>query len=400
MFEQVADRAELTFVEYASTPGPGATPRLYEPYGRLTTWEEHRSARSLLRAVQPDLIAMLAIGGRNQIALRCQAKRQGVRTIHLEHGYRLPLATQRALREEQQTSGNGAPRWTKSTLATHRFFAGSLPWLPPAEAARLVRYALPSIGGASFEALGTVAELRRPDRYVSFAPECFAFHRELDLVPSGLAEETLFVGVPQFDCFRSDRGGAEPDSGTVVVIDHQLHNTGLLGWNPEFHREWIEGIHAAVVATGRRLVVKIHPGDRTSRWAEYADGSVEIVPSIEQLEQRARSARIVLGIMSTLQLPLAGLDHTTMITVEIHPRPREVLSSRLVGAGVAHPVASFDELRTALDDASALHERQLSAKPAFVEQFLHRLDGRAEERLTEALLAEARTGAATGVNAR
>ena len=396
MFEGTAERAELTFVEYASTPG--ATPELYAPYGRLTTWEEHRSARALLREVDPDLLVMLAVGVRNQLALRLEAKRRGVRTIHLEHGYRLPIAARRSLMVDRKKATAGSPRKPRFSMATHRFFAGSLLTLPPGEAARLARYALPSVGGASLETLGAVAELRRPDRYVSFAPECFAFHRELDLVPPQLAEQTLFVGVPQFDCFRADRGGAEPDSGAVVLVDHQLHNTGFLGWDSEFHRRWAAGIHATVTATGRRLVVKAHPGDRSSPWGEYTDGSVEVVPSIERLEERARSARVVLGIMSTLQLPLTGLDRTTAITVEVHPQPGEVLSSRIVEAGVAHPVASFEELRTALEDASGLRERQLPHKPAFVEQFLHRLDGRAGERLTEALLAEA--GAAAPVSAR
>jgi hypothetical protein len=77
-----------------------------------------------------------------------------------------------------------------------------------------------------------------------------------------------------------------------------------------------------------------------------------------------------------------------------------VLSSRLVEAGVAHPVTSFEELRAALDDVPGLHRRQLPHKPAFVEQFLHRLDGRAGERLTEALLSEAGTGATAAVGAR
>lgn len=398
MFGQLAERAELTFLEYASTPG--ITPQLYAPYGRLTTWEEHRSARSLLRTIEPDLVAMLAIGSRNQLALRREAKRRGVRTIHLEHGYRLPLATQLSLRADRRkmTNGGVVPRRTKLSPATHRFFAASIPQLPPREAARLAWYALPSIGGASLEMLGAVAELRQPDRYVSFAPECFAFHRELDRVPSQLAERTLYVGVPQFDCFRADREG-EPESDHAVLVDHQLHNTGFLGWDPQFHRKWVEGIHAAVVAKGRRLVVKIHPGDRSSPWAEYTDGSVEIVPSIELLEQRARSAGVVLGIMSTLQLPLAGLDHTTMITVEIHPQPGEVFSSRLVEAGVAHPVASFDQLRAALDEVPDLHARQLPSKPAFVEQFLHRLDGGAGERLTEAVLEEAAATTPMGAQA-
>lgn len=397
MFERLAEHAELTFVEYAGTPG--ATPQLYAPYGSLTTWEEHRSARALLRAVEPDLLAMLAIGSRNQLALRCEARRRGLRTVHVEHGYRLPRQVQLALSLGRSTPANGAgTRVTGSTPATHRFFAASLPRLPLADAAHLARYALPSVGGASHEAQAAVVDLRRPDRYVSFSPECFAFHRDFDRVPPELAERTVFTGVPQFDCFRSDRA-AEPDSGDVVLVDHQLHNSGILGWDERFHREWAESIRAAVRAAGRRLVVKSHPGDRTSPWAAYDDGSVEIVPSIELLERRARAARVTLGIMSTLQLPPAGLDWMTSIAVEVHPRQGVAMSSRMTEAGVAQPVFSFAELGTALADVPALHERQRPAKPAFVERFLHRLDGGAGERLTEALLAEAASGARAGAGA-
>lgn len=393
MFRGVAERAELTFVEYESNPG--VTPELYEPYGRLATWEQHSSARALLREAEPDLLVMLAIGVRNQLALRREAARRGVRTIHLEHGYRLPLATQRLLSADRDRvpHAGGATGGRRSSLATQRFLAASLLRLPPREAARIARFALASAGGASLKTLSAAADLRRPDRYVSFSPECFAFHRELDLVPPELADRTRFVGVPQFDCFRSGQGGGGADAESVVLVDHQLHNTGFMGWNPEHHRRWVEGIHAAVTARGRRIVVKTHPGERRSPWAEHTDGSVEIVPSVELLAERARSAQVALGIMSTLQLPLAGLDHTATITVEIHPRPNQVLSSRLVEAGVAHPVASFEELGAALDRAPRIHREQRAAKPAFVERFLHRLDGRSGERLTEALLAEAGVGA-------
>jgi hypothetical protein len=235
-----------------------------------------------------------------------------------------------------------------------------------------------------------IADLRRADRYISFAPECFEFHRELDRVPPQLAERTAYVGVPQFDCFRAGTGNAEPDLGTVVLVDHQLHNAGILGWDKQFHRDWAAQLRAAVVATGRRLVVKAHPGDSDSPWTAYSDGSVEVVPTIELLEQRARSARVALGVMSTLQLPLAALDHMAMVTVEVHPQPGEILSRQLVEAGVAHPASSFGALRAAIEDAGALRERQRPSKPAFIERFLHRLDGHAGERLAEAVLAEAR----------
>jgi hypothetical protein len=398
MFEQLAERAELTFVEYAGTPG--AEPERYAPYGRLTTWEEHRSATALLRDVEPDLLAMMAIGSRNQLALRSAARRGGLRTVHVEHGYRLPRRIQLALSLGRTTPANGAgTRATGSTLATHRFFAASLPRLPLADAAQLARYALPSVGGASHEAQGAIADLRRPDRYVSFSPECFAFHRDFDRVPPQLAERTVFTGVPQFDCFRADRE-AEPDSGDVVLVDHQLHNSGILGWDEGFRREWAESVHAAVRAAGRRLVVKAHPGDRTSVWSRYDDGSVETVAGIEPLERRARSARVTLGIMSTLQLPLAGLGWMASIAIEVHPQQGTTMSSPMAEAGVVQPVHSFAELEAALAEVPALRERQRPSKPAFVERFLHRLDGRAGERLTEALLAEAEIGATAGVGAR
>jgi hypothetical protein len=392
MFEGLAGKAELTFVEYESTPG--LTAELYAPYGELTTWGRHTSARALLRATRPDLVAMLAIGVRNQLALRCEARRQGVRTIHLEHGYRLPLATQRLIRGDRRRLPQGSltPRLTRSSLPDQRFFAGSLLRLPPRQAARLARYALPSIGGASIDTHEALADLRRPDRYVSFSPECFAFHRDLDRIPPELEASAVYVGVPQFDCFRSGGDRVEADSGTVVLVDHQLHNTGFLDWDAEHHRRWVAGIHAAVTSRGMRLAVKAHPGERSSPWTAYEDGSVELVPTIEELERRARSARVVLGVMSTLQLPLAGLDQTAMITVEVHPRPGHVLSSQPVEAGVAHPVSSYEELAEALDEVDALHRDQRPHKPAFVERFLHRLDGRARERVTEAVLREADAG--------
>jgi hypothetical protein len=387
MFGRLRERAELSFLEFTSTPG--LTPALYEPYGQLATWEEHHSARSLLRSLQPDLLVMLGIGARNQLALRCEARRRSVRVVHLEHGYRLPVTMRRSLNETRRGTEGDARERPRSTLATHRFFAATLATLPPRQAARLLRYALPSVGGASVETMAGIADLRRADRYVSFAPECFEFHRELDRIPPDLAERAVYVGVPQFDCFRAGADTVEADSGTVVLVDHQLHNAGILGWDRPFHRRWAAGIHEAVVASGRRLVVKAHPGDTASPWSGYTDGSVEIVPSIELLERRARSSRLALGVMSTLQLPLAGLDHMAMVTVEIHPQPGEVLSARLVEAGVTQPVASFEALAAALDDTAALHERQLPHKAAFVEHFLHRLDGGASERLAEAVLAEA-----------
>src|SRR5690349_11963290 len=91
MFKHLVARgADLTFVEYERNWGHGLDPSVYHTYGTLTTWEEHSSASALLTSTNPDLIAMIAISSRNQLALRATASRRGIEVIHVEHGYRLP----------------------------------------------------------------------------------------------------------------------------------------------------------------------------------------------------------------------------------------------------------------------------------------------------------------------
>ena len=74
------------------------------------------------------------------------------------------------------------------------------------------------------------------------------------------------------------------------------------------------------------------------------------------------------------------------LALEIHPCPGPALSGRIIEAGIAEAVSSFDDLDTALRRVARLREQQAASKPAFVERFLYRLDGKARERLAAALL--------------
>jgi hypothetical protein len=94
----------------------------------------------------------------------------------------------------------------------------------------------------------------------------------------------------------------------------------------------------------------------------------------------------VLGVASTLQMPLASLDHVAHVTLEIHPRPEHLLSQRFIDAGVAEPITFFEELPEAIARVDDIHARQRPHKPAFVRQFLHKLDGGAGDRMERALL--------------
>ena len=378
MFRGLVGRADMTFVEYERNWGEGLDESIYRPYGVLTTWEEHRSARALLDWCRPDRLAMLAIGSRNQLALRIEAARRRIEVVHVEHGYRLPAGVR-----EDPGLGMSTRSGPPSALRTNRFFAGSA--IGAAGMSTLEAGARATFGRAA-TAHPRLAGYRRPDRYVSFASECFEYHRVVDRVPPQLAKRTTYVGVPQFDCFVARDVQPPTDERLAVMADHQLHNAGIRGWSTGFRREWARRLEAVLGEASWHLVVKRHPGDQESVWEQADPSVVTEVDSIEQLASWARTAALVLGTGSTLQLPLIGSPQTAAVALEVHPLPGPALSGRVVEAQVAEPVASFEGLRLMLGRTADLHHQQAAHKPGFIERFLYRLDGKARDRLAVALL--------------
>jgi hypothetical protein len=379
MFKGV--RARMTFLEYEDNWGVPLEPATYERYGEVTTWEQHRSADALLERLRPDRLAMISVGSREQVALRAAAGEHGLEVVHVEHGYRLPLQTRMspaldATRNEYRSPG----------LRRHVFFLGSLARRRWRHRNALVRYAYGTVRDHSHRLLVSSADLRRADRYVSYSPECFEFHRKADRVPLPVADRTIYTGVPQFDCFHDEPAGVDP--AAVLLVDHQLHNSGLLGWDAAFRHTWAERLFEVVCRQGKRtLYVKEHPGDRSRAWDTYEGRGVVRLRSVGELADRSRSTPVALGIMSTLQMPVIAQRHTAMVSLEIHPRKGPALSQRFVDAGVCEPVSSFAELSAALGRCDELHTRQVASKKSFTTQFLHRLDGRATQRLGDALVA-------------
>jgi hypothetical protein len=138
--------------------------------------------------------------------------------------------------------------------------------------------------------------------------------------------------------------------------------------------------------------VKQHPGDTSDSWRPHLKpGTIELIDT-DALREHAPSTRIVLANTSSLQIPFAGLPHTVMIALEIHPEPGDLLAEPFVRAGIARPVVSFDELERALREPHALELEQAPHKRRFVEQFLGVFDGRAGARLHEILASDGTPG--------
>jgi hypothetical protein len=207
----------------------------------------------------------------------------------------------------------------------------------------------------------------------------------VDCVPDKIADAVIFTGVPQFDDFRPVDGAAQANE--VLLIDHQFHQQGLFGWNETFRRDWTRRVADAVFRAGfERLHVKVHPGDRSDGWrSQIGDHRIRIVDRPE-LVSLSRTVPVVLGTFSTMQMPFAALPNVALLSLEIHPESGWFPSRRFVEAGVAEPVRSYSELSDCLRQTSELQARQRPAKAAFLKRFLGYLDGRAGQRMTQALV--------------
>jgi hypothetical protein len=380
MFGRTVGRAEMVFVEYEYNEGTRVDPHRYAPYGEVTTWEKLASANRLLSKTRPTRVVLFYNTALNQVMLRQAALERGVEVVHLEHGIRLPAPAR--LPATAQVDRSRSSDWR-----TRMFFVRSLPRRRPRAQRRLVEYAAAiTRHGAQTDLLQRFAPLRRADRYISFSEEAFAFHAEVDRVSlgDGIVELT---GAPQFDDFRAV-SAPEMDPTRVILIDHQLHNAGWCGWTPAHRAPWAEGISRAVQLAGLKLSVKTHPGDRSGVWDELASlGQVTLIDRSE-LSRLANRVRFVLGTFSTLQSPLAAMPSVAHITLEMHPDPRWFPSQRLVAAGVAEPVDSFEGLIAALGCYEAILSAQRPHKADFLRRFLYQLDGQAGERVAAALTSD------------
>jgi len=384
MFDGLGGAAQLHFVEYAAEWGEGMSTELYAGYGALRTWEASGSANRLLDDVSPDLVAFVSCTSYNQVALRCAARARGLRCVHLEHGLRRPPSSPIPLGAAAPTA-RGGPRL--SSWRTHAFFARSV--VQDRHAARpLLAYAADiALRGSSDATLRRHADLRRLDHYISFSAECFDYHRHVDRL-AGVEPGVTFVGVPQFDVYAAE-GGRQVDENAAILVDHQLANEGVLGWNLEFRERWAADLSSTLADAGITLYVKEHPGDRTRTWRRLGASNVRVVEESE-LPELARDARTVLGLASTLQMPLAALAHVAHIALELHPMPGGAAAQAFVAAGVAEPVRSFAELAAALERRREVAATQRRSKAAFERRFLFALDGQSGERFRAALLSQAR----------
>jgi hypothetical protein len=390
-FKRLQGRARLAFVDYRFNYGVELHPEHYRPYGQVVCWDEFRDAEALLNQIAPRRVAFFFYSSLTQIALKLVAQRRGIPTYHLEHGFRLRFDEYVNFEESRPAPSRWrallrrSPRELSCSWKEHAFFWRSIPWIEPVKRRQLMTYAAGLYrGNRSPRLRRNFAEVRRVDEYVAYAPEDFLQRWQEDLLNVDNFQGVHFIGAPQFD-HLCGLPADSVDPRNVILVDHMFHNAGIFGWTLDFRRAWTARIADIVRRLGLRLLIKLHPGDGSRAWDPYlSPGSIEVIDH-DGLCRALPRTRLVLAGVSSMQLPLAAMGHTVLITLDIHPEAHQKPSAVFEQAGVGCAVTTFDELEAALRDAERLDAEQAPHKQRFREQFLGPMDGRAGDRLREIL---------------
>jgi hypothetical protein len=299
-------------------------------------------AAAVLDATRPKAILTYAEAGNWGRALALEARRRGIRSAGLQHGfiYRHWLNYLHEPDEMQPSSRNpkevGFPR-PDVTLLDDKLAAGHL-----MQAGHFPEKTVVVTGSAKLDALVQAAR--------QFGPERLASIRE--------------------------RVGAKPAQYVVVVASKFTQIQGALG----------PLVRAIETMPDVQLTIKCHPAETPEPYRRVANGitNVTVIPSSEDLAALLAVARLVVSVNSTVAIDAMVLGVPSLILELPNNLSPFVEAGVMVGADDVQDITPT--MRCLLYDES-LRVRLAKKVQAFLDSYAITSDGRAAHRSADAIMA-------------
>jgi hypothetical protein len=363
----------------------------YLEYGKAIYWSDYKSAQELLKAISPHKVVFLYLDTYHAVVLNITCKAAGIFTYHLEHGMRADyaIAYDDAISPKLFTKPSGKISNLSKLLyrlgdlvKAKLFLKNSIRQFSGEDAAFAEEYVKVRGKYSYLKTFELLPSLKRiANCYISFSPKVYQVHQVHDHLSA--TQKVHFIGVPYFDALATAK--YTTPQRAILFIDQPLAEKGLLQWTPEYKCTFVAEFASITSCCNYKLYVKLHPAQNIGLWKQAPN--VEFIDDNQLLEIYG-SIPLVIGFYSTYLMPLATLEHTTLITLENHPAGKLDVSKPFIDAGVAHPIYNLKELSGALENVDQLHRQQLPHKNKFEKEWLFKFDGKAGERLRDILLDE------------
>ena len=356
-------------------------------FGHVIYWKNFSNAYDLINKIRPDTIIFYFIESYNHVALNVAARAIGIPTIHLEHGLRFKSES---LFKESNHWERSVNRLKKLSHVDHLYdrYAGRMFFWKTIKKSEQrekefldLYYSVRKRNSiqSTFEKIRN--PLRLADRYISFSPLIFDYHKKTEGLPDDYP--VCYVGIPFFDHFAKWRS-LEMAGKNILFIDQPLYEQKILGWTIDYKKEFVTKLCRVTQALDKKLYIKPHPWNEKSG---YEGVSGDVIMAGDEWEQIIPDINVVLGFSSTLLMPFMAMDHITCFTLEMHPEKADInYSDFLLQSKACEPVYNFEELKTKLIDLESCHLQQKKHKAHFIENWMYKFDGNSSQRLRKVLL--------------
>ncbi len=374
-FEQLRDSFDFQYLFHLSK---------HEEEGVCTDrprhyWDEFRDAHEILERIRPDRIVFMSLTGLRPIALNMAARRRGVATFILQHGYFRSLDNYLMVPKPTKAAATPTRVSSSTALQAIRFTLRSNLAREPLDTIRSIAMVLtaartnPHQSQFRFRFRGRI-----PDWYITYSEFTGEVHRQLD----GAGGASIVpVGIPEFDpIFRHlAETTAKPQREVLLIDSPNAENRWGVAWTTvERKVRFLQDLAERLQERGYRLTVKLHPETYDATWlpdhpnTRYVRDD-EVGPLIE------RSAAC-LGFDSTLVIPAIIARPTMLFELS-----GSTLTDEAEELGVAIVVNALECTDGQLSALLEQPKRSLDEVQRFAERFAHATDGRATERLGDAL---------------
>lgn len=377
--EGLRDRGhEVIYLAYR-TPDEEPCDHALAPERPRLFWRQFANAHELLRKHDPDRVVLMGTEGAWHLAVLAAARRAGIPTAVLQHGLLGPHREYEGL--APAVLALDRPRH-RSRLPAVSFLVRTLRH-DSSELLRALRYLLDAARSTAWVAgprhpLAT----RRADAYLAASASEAEFFLVNDHVG---ADRVHATGLPELDGILGRSGGA-PAPRSVLLIDTPHtggpHGAGTMSGDEKAHHLARLGHDLAV--SGRRLTVKLHPDSYSDRWPDDSRLSRITLVRDADLLDLITAHEVVIGFESTLLI--AALHHRPGLLIRVPGRSTWLMDAAAAAGAVPEPPLLAEVSATHITDALASADRTAASRRRFVEGLVGPADGRALDRVEQALV--------------
>lgn len=312
VFEELKDEFQFTFLPSTFPKEPNHASSYDCIY-----WSDFGSAQEILSKVQPDGIIFMSIESGLSMTLNHVAKKQGVKTIILQHGIFTNYKDYRnreKLWRKKSLAADFKQEQSDRSFSTLRFIRKSLRGLDTLELVKIGVYTrLQQSFGPYWASKHIPLNVKKASHYLCFSPYNARIHKETDRVQEG---QITYIGCRELIPYLNketdlieedfylhiDQALAENSLGEETVPKSKMINFYLK-------------LNDFCTSKGAKLYIKLHPESYQSDWLPQHE-NITYLRQVDNFNRVVQSARGCFGFYSTMIIAAVYWKPTVLFEIQ------------------------------------------------------------------------------------